>query len=156
LGQKTIGSAEPRAASQADLETSGESMVRTGSTYVLMQTRGRQRKRSSLSTPGRSAFGRELETIYAQENADTPADLADEAVDAYWNALTRRELELSQQVATAPIASLEDAVTKLRLVRQIHRMVGDDAEDLAGYEGIAARCVRDALEWLEAMVGTKT
>jgi hypothetical protein len=47
-------------------------------------------------------------------------------------------------------------VTKLRLVCQIHRMVGDDAEDLAGYEGIAARCVRDALEWLEAMVGTKT
>jgi hypothetical protein len=95
---------------------------------------------------------RELEAIYAQCDAhSTPADLDGEAIDAYWRAPTAREFELSQQVATAPIASLEDTVSKLRLARRVHLEMKIDDEDLDSYEGIAARCVRQVLEWLEAM-----
>jgi hypothetical protein len=83
---------------------------------------------------------RELEAIYAQEQADTPAD---------WNALTARQLELSQHIATAPIGDIDDARRKLRLARRLQQYVCADEEDLLGYEGIVLRCIREVSEWFE-------
>jgi hypothetical protein len=47
----------------------------------------------------------QIEAIIAQYREETPDDWADEAVDEHWRALTDRELELSRQIAVAPIAS---------------------------------------------------
>jgi hypothetical protein len=58
------------------------------------------------------------------------------------------ELELSQQITSAPITSREDAATKLRLARRLHQEIGED-EDLSHYDGIRVCCVRQVSEWLE-------
>jgi hypothetical protein len=91
----------------------------------------------------------QLQAIRADLFADEPAKLDDDAKEERLKAFTTKKLQLWQQIALAPIASVEDARVKSRLVRRLQQEIGD-VEDLSCYDGVVVRCIRELSEWLEA------